>query len=179
MPVRNARNARAASAELGVIRSGVIECPQAITIPFPPNDSSRRGEGRVGFLIGRSSIMSDMTNDPAALLPEITYDDFRKVDIRIGRVLTAEPLEGARKPAYKLRIDFGPAIGIKQSSAQLTARYRPEELVGRLVMGVVNFPARRIAGFRSEVLTLGVDDAEGAVILLTPERDVPLGSRMY
>jgi len=125
--------------------------------------------------------MSDATNEHerAGASPEITFDDFQKVDIRVGRVLSAEPLEGARKPAYKLRIDFGPAIGIKQSSAQLTLRYRSEELVGRLVMGVVNFPPRRIAGFRSEVLTLGVGDADGAVILLAPERDVPLGARMF
>src|SRR5262245_27500660 len=94
--------------------------------------------------------------------PEIVIEDFAKVDIRVGRVLSAEPLAGARKPAYKLRIDFGPAVGVKQSSAQLTTHYRAEELVGRLVMGVVNFPPRRIAGFRSETLTLGVADASGA-----------------
>lgn len=111
--------------------------------------------------------------------PEITVADFEKVDIRVGRVLSAEPLEGARKPAYKLRIDFGPAMGVRQSSAQLTVLYRAEELVGRLVMGVVNFPPRRIAGFRSEVLTLGVADPDGAVILLAPDRDAPLGARMF
>ena len=110
---------------------------------------------------------------------EIGIEDFQKVDIRVGRVLSAEPLEGARKPAYKLRIDFGPEIGVKQSSAQITQNYTVEQLVGRLVMGVVNFPPRRIAGFKSEVLTLGVDDDHGNVVLLTPERDVPLGSRMY
>jgi tRNA-binding protein len=111
--------------------------------------------------------------------PEITFDDFAKVDIRVGRVLAAEPLAGARKPAYTLRIDFGPELGVKQSSAQLTALYRPEELVGRLVLAVVNFPPRRIAGFKSEVLTLGVADSEGAVVLITPDREVPLGARLF
>jgi tRNA-binding protein len=119
------------------------------------------------------------THEQSERAAEITIEDFEKVDIRVGRVLSAEALEGARKPAYKLRIDFGPDIGIKQSSAQLTALYHAEELVGRLVMGVVNFPPRRIAGFRSEVLTLGVADPDGAVILLEPDRDVPLGSRMF
>ena len=110
---------------------------------------------------------------------EIGIEDFQRVDVRVGRVLAAEPLEGARKPAYKLRIDFGPEIGVRQSSAQITQNYAVEQLVGRLVMGVVNFAPRRIAGFKSEVLTLGVDDDLGNVVLLTPERDVPLGSRMY
>jgi tRNA-binding protein len=122
--------------------------------------------------------MSDTHEQPERAL-EITVEDFEKVDIRVGRVLSVELLEGARKPAYKLRIDFGPQIGVKQSSAQLTVLYRAEELIGRLVMGVVNFPPRRIAGFRSEVLTLGVADASGAVILLAPDRDAPLGARMF
>jgi tRNA-binding protein len=111
--------------------------------------------------------------------PEITFDDFAKVDIRVGRVIAAEPLAGARKPAYTLRIDFGPELGIKQSSAQLTALYQPEELIGRLVLAVVNFPPRRIAGFKSEVLTLGVADASGAVVLIAPEREVPVGARLF
>lgn len=110
---------------------------------------------------------------------EITIDDFQRVDIRVGRILSAEPLAGARKPAYKLRIDFGPALGVKQSSAQITVHYTPEELVGRLVLAVVNFPPRRIAGFRSEVLTLGVPDANGDVILIAPTLDAPLGGRLY
>jgi tRNA-binding protein len=119
------------------------------------------------------------THEQPERAPEITIEDFEKVDIRVGRILSAEPLEGARKPAYKLRIDFGPQTGVKQSSAQLTARYRAEDLVGRLVMGVVNFPPRRIAGFRSEVLALGVADENGAVILLAPDYDAPLGARMF
>ena len=125
--------------------------------------------------------MSDTseTHEQPERAAEITIADFEKVDIRVGRVLSAEPLEGARKPAYKLRIDFGPEIGVKQSSAQLTVLYRAEDLVGRLVMGVVNFPPRRISGFRSEVLTLGVADPDGAVILLAPDRDAPLGARMF
>lgn len=110
---------------------------------------------------------------------EISIADFEKVDIRVGRILSAAPLAGARKPAYQLRIDFGPELGEKQSSAQLTARYRAEDLVGRLVLAVVNFPPRRIAGFRSEVLTLGVADANGDVVLITPDADIPLGVRLF
>jgi tRNA-binding protein len=122
--------------------------------------------------------MSEMS-DSAERPGEISVDDFQKVDVRVGRVLAAESLAGARKPAYKLRVDFGPGIGVKQSSAQITAHYAPEELVGRLVLGVVNFPPRRIAGYRSEVLTLGVADANGNVVMIQPERDVPLGSRLF
>ncbi len=113
----------------------------------------------------------------------ISIEAFGQVDIRLGRVVSAEPLAGARKPAYKLRIDFGPEIGIKASSAQITHRYRVEDLVGRLVLGVVNLPPRRIAGFNSETLTLGLADRDGAVILLTVDPDraeqVPLGARMF
>ncbi|WGV14578.1 tRNA-binding protein [Fuscovulum ytuae] len=109
----------------------------------------------------------------------ISYDDFQKVDIRLGRITRAEPFPEARKPAIKLWVDFGPEIGEKRSSAQLTRHYTPEGLVGRLVMGVVNFPPRQIGKVMSEVLVLGVPDAEGEVVLLAPDRDVPLGGRMF
>lgn len=112
-------------------------------------------------------------------LPLVTFDDFQRVEMRVGRILAAEPFPEARKPAYKLRIDFGPEIGMKQSSAQLTALYRCEDLIGRLIVGVVNFPPRRVAGFNSEVLVLGAADAEGAVVLLEVEREVPLGARIF
>jgi tRNA-binding protein len=118
-------------------------------------------------------------DQPGAPSAEITIEDFQRVDIRVGRILSAEPLAGARKPAYALRIDFGPQIGVKQSSAQLTVHYTPEALAGALVLAVVNFPPRRIAGYRSEALTLGVPDASGAVILVAPRSDAPLGSRLF
>lgn len=109
----------------------------------------------------------------------ITFHDVERVDIRVGRVVRAEPFPEARKPAYKLLIDFGAEIGQKRSSAQLTERYRPEALEGRLVLAVVNMPPRQIGPFLSEVLTLGVPDEDGAVVLLVPERDVPVGGRMF
>jgi tRNA-binding protein len=112
-------------------------------------------------------------------MDRITFDDFLKVDIRVGRVTRAEPFPEARKPAVKLWIDFGPEIGERKSSAQLTAHYAPETLVGRRVMAVVNFPPRQIGPFRSEVLVLGLADAEGAVILAAPDRPVPVGSRLH
>ena len=109
----------------------------------------------------------------------IDYDDFAKVDIRVGRISRAEPFPEARKPAYKLWIDFGPEIGERKSSAQITANYALDDLPGRLVMGVVNFPPRQIGPVKSEVLVLGVPDAAGEVVLLTPDKDAPLGGRMY
>lgn len=109
----------------------------------------------------------------------ITYDDFAKVDIRVGRIVRAEPFPEARKPAFKLWVDFGPEIGEKKSSAQITKNYDLEDLPGRLVMGVVNFPPRQIGPVKSEVLVLGVPDEDGEVILLTPAQDAPLGGRMY
>ncbi len=108
----------------------------------------------------------------------IVYDDFAKVDIRVGRVVRAEVFPQARKPAYKLLIDFGLEVGMKKSSAQITHHYRPEELVDTLVMGVVNLPPRQIGPVRNEVLTLGFADENGEIVLATPERDVPLGSRL-
>ena len=107
-----------------------------------------------------------------------TIEDFQRLDIRVGTVVAAEPFPEARKPAYKLRINFGPD-GVKASSAQLTELYRPEELVGRQVLAVVNLPLKRIAGFASQVLVLGVDDERGRVVLVTPERPVPDGRRLY
>jgi tRNA-binding protein len=108
----------------------------------------------------------------------IDVADFARVEMHVGRVIEAEPFPEARKPAYKLRIDFGP-LGTRRSSAQLTAHYGPEELVGKLVVAVTNFPARQIGPLRSEVLVLGVPDARGAVVLLEPTLDVPLGGRVF
>jgi tRNA-binding protein len=109
----------------------------------------------------------------------ITFDDFLRVDIRVGRIIDARSFPAARKPAYQLELDFGPEIGRRRSSAQLTQRYQPEELVGRQVLAVVNFPSRQIANFASEVLVLGVPDADGNVVLIEPQAEVPLGGRLY
>ena len=110
---------------------------------------------------------------------EITFDDFLKVDIRVGRVVRAEPFPEARKQAIKLWVDFGDGIGEKKSSAQITAHYDVDSIVGRQVMAVVNFPPRQIGPVRSEILVLGVSDAEGGIVLLSPDKEVPLGSRMH
>jgi tRNA-binding protein len=109
----------------------------------------------------------------------IGFDDFLKVDIRVGRIVAADPFPEARKPALKLRVDFGPEIGEKRSSAQITRHYRPEDLIGRQVLAVVNFPARQIGPMRSEVLVLGVPDADGEVVLIGPGHEVPLGGRLF
>lgn len=109
----------------------------------------------------------------------ITYDDFQKVDIRVGRITRAEPFPEARKPAIRLWVEFGEGIGEKKSSAQLTRHYRPEALVGRQVLAVVNFPPRQIGKVMSEVLVLGVPDADGEVVLIGPGHEVPLGGRLF
>jgi tRNA-binding protein len=109
----------------------------------------------------------------------IDYEDFARVDIRVGRVLRAEAFPEARKPAYNVWVDFGPELGERKSSAQIARNYTLEELPGRLVLGVVNLPPRQIGPMRSEVLILGLPDADGEVVLIEPERDVPIGGRMY
>lgn len=111
--------------------------------------------------------------------PRITFDDFLKVDVRVGTIVAAEPLAGARKPAIRLEIDFGPEVGVKKSSAQIAVHYRPEALIGRQVAAVVNFPPRQIGKTMSEVLTLGFPDANGEVVLIGPERPVPNGGRLF
>jgi tRNA-binding protein len=116
---------------------------------------------------------------PSGPAPTIAFDDFMKVDIRVGTIVDAEPYPEARKPAFKLRIDFGPGIGVKRSSAQITSHYRLDALVGRQVAAVVNFPPRQIGKFMSEVLTLGFPDENGAVVMFEPDLAVPNGARLF
>jgi tRNA-binding protein len=111
--------------------------------------------------------------------PKIAFDDFLRVDIRVGTVVAAEPFPEARKPAIKLKIDFGAEIGVKRSSAQITENHQPEALIGTQVLAVVNFPPRQIGPFMSEVLTLGVPDSNGKVMLIRPDQEVPAGVRLY
>ena len=121
-----------------------------------------------------------VTHDAGAPAAEtIGFDDFLKVDIRVGTVVAVEPFPEARKPAFKLSIDFGAPIGVKRSSAQITEHYAPEDLPGRQVAAVVNFPPRQIGKFMSEVLTLGFPDADGKVVLVTPSAGVPNGGRLF
>jgi len=112
-------------------------------------------------------------------VPQISFDDFLKVDIRVGRIARAEPFPEARQPAIKLWVDFGPELGEKKTSAQLTAHYTPEALVDRHVAAVVNFPPKQIGKFMSEILVLGFPDADGEVVLIAPDQAVPLGGRLY
>jgi tRNA-binding protein len=109
----------------------------------------------------------------------ISYDDFARVDIRVGTIVDVQPYPEARKPAYKLAVDFGPELGVKRSSAQVTVYYAPETLLGRQVAAVVNFPPKQIGKFMSEVLVLGFPDAEGAVVLISPTEKVPNGGRLF
>ena len=118
-------------------------------------------------------------NLPPERSAQISFDDFLKVDIRAGTIVEVEPFPEARKPSLKLRIDFGPHIGVKKSSAQITRHYTPEALVGRQVAAVVNFPPRQIGKFMSEVLTLGFPDGDGAVVLIVPDKKVPDGGKLF
>lgn len=111
-------------------------------------------------------------------MPTIDWDDFAQVELRAGTVIDVQEFPEARKPAYKLRVDFGPEIGVKQTSAQITHLYRPEELVGKQVLGVLNFPPKQIGPFRSEFLLTGFYRADGAVVLAVPEREIPNGSKL-
>lgn len=122
--------------------------------------------------------MAGMQASPETL-STVTFDDFLKVEMRVGRLVAAEVFAQARKPAYLLQVDFGPALGLRKSSAQITALYRPEELVGRLVVAVVNFPKKQIGPIRSECLVMGFADANGDVALCVPDREVPLGARLF
>ena len=113
------------------------------------------------------------------LSEQIVFDDFMKVDVRVGTIIEVEDYPEARKPAYKLKVDFGGDIGIRKTSAQITVHYTPDDLVGRQVLAVVNFPPRQIGKFMSEVLVLGVPDENGEVVLLRPDQDVPQGGRLF
>lgn len=127
-----------------------------------------------------TDMLTDMLTDVQGhAMTDLDFQTFKAVDIRVGRIVRARSFPEARKPAYRLWIDFGPELGEKQSSAQITEHYEPDGLVGRQVLAVVNFPPLRIGPFRSDVLVLGVPDAEGAVVLLVPDTDVPSGGRVH
>jgi tRNA-binding protein len=131
------------------------------------------------ILIARWCPIVDHQTHGATVPNLISYADFERIDVRVGRITRADEFPEARKPAYRLVIDFGVELGTRTSSAQLTLRYTRSELEGRLVVAVVNFPARQIGPFKSEVLTLGVPDEDGGVVLLVPDKPVPLGARMF
>ena len=120
-----------------------------------------------------------MAAEAGGVAAPITYDDFLKVDIRVGTIVSAEPYPEARKPAFKLTVDFGPGIGVKRSSAQITKHYKLEGLVGKQVAAVVNFPPKQIGKFISEVLVLGFPDGEGGVVMIEPTKNVPIGGRLF
>ena len=128
-------------------------------------------------LLATALTPANMTHQGVKSLP--TIEEFEALDVRVGTVIEALPFPQARKPAYKLRIDFGPDLGVKRSSAQITQKYTPETLIGRQVMAVVNFPPRQIGQFISDVLTLGVADHDGAIILVVPEKSVPNGGKIF
>lgn len=148
-------------------------------------DEARAKSGRGPRLVTRETTeeqpvaISSVGAQSEKVDQRITFDEFLRVDIRVGRILDVKPFPQARKAAYQLRIDFGQEIGERQSSAQLVARYSPDELLGRDVLAVVNFPPRQIANFFSEVLVLGVPDEDGQVVLVQPSHEVPLGGRLF
>lgn len=126
-----------------------------------------------------TAVVAAMTKAPPPAEAAIGYEDFRRVDIRVGTIRAAEPLPEARRPALKLQVDFGPGLGVKKTSAQITRHYTPESLIGRQVAAVVNFPPKQIGKFMSEVLVLGFPDADGEVVLIVPDRTVPDGGRLF
>jgi tRNA-binding protein len=139
----------------------------ALPVPFALTSDANSQESRA------------MTAEAAGVTAPITYDDFLKVDIRVGTIVAAEPYPEARKPAFKLSVDFGPGIGVKRSSAQITKHYTLDGLVGKQVAAVVNFPPKQIGKFLSEVLVLGFPDDEGGVVMIGPDKTVPNGGRLF
>lgn len=171
-----ARDAGFVRAEMMATLAGVPLYRARGYIELEPVEATTR-DGTVVPLIRMGKALIAAPLEPLESI--IRFEDFRRVDVRIGRIVDAKPFPEARKPAFKLHIDFGAAIGIKRSSAQITEHYTIADLDGRLVAAVVNFPPRQIGKFMSEVLTLGFPDATGAVVLFAPDRDVPLGARLF
>jgi tRNA-binding protein len=158
----------------GITTPGIIARARPSPSPIPFQEAARAATGLHTEIAQAGGTVSE----PQAVSERITYADFERVEVRVGRIVATEEFPKARRPAYKLWIDFGP-YGTRKSSAQLAALYSREGLVGRQVIAVLNFPPRQIADFMSEVLVLGVPDADGAVVLLQPDRDVPLGGRLF